>query len=71
MHYDEAWEEAHAEEFKREREASQSRKKLLESLNADAMIKIMFKDYLHKLSDFKVIELKKEYIDSRNCEGEN
>ena len=65
MHYDDAWEEAHEEQFKRERDMYQNRKQLLETLNAEEMVKIMFKAYLHKLSDFEVCELKRDYIDSR------
>ena len=45
-----------------EREASQSRKQLLETLNAEEMVRIMFKDFLHKLPDYKVFELKQNYV---------
>ena len=51
MHYDDVWEEEHSEQFKREKEASQNRKQLFETLNEEEMIRIMFKDFLHKLSD--------------------
>lgn len=65
MHYEDAWGEAHAAEFERKKITSQNRRQLLETLNAEEMIRIMFKDYLHKLSDSKVDEMKREYIDSR------
>lgn len=65
MHYDDVWEEEHSEQFKREKEASQNRKQLFETLNEEEMIRIMFKDFLHKLSDSKVYELKRDYIDSK------
>lgn len=65
LHYDDIWKEEHEEEFRRERVASENRKQLLETLNAEEMIKIMFKDYLHKLSDFKAEELKRDYIDNK------
>ena len=62
MHYDDIWEKEHSEQFKMEREASQSRKQLLETLNAEEMVRIMFKDFLHKLPDYKVFELKQNYV---------
>ena len=62
MHYDDIWGKEHEEQFKREREASQSRKYLLEILNTEEMMRIMFKDFLHNLSDSKVFELKRDYI---------
>lgn len=62
LHYDDIWEEEHLEQFKREIKASQSRKQLLETLNAEEMVRIMFKDFLHNLSDSKVFELKRDYI---------
>ena len=61
LHYDDIWEEEYSEQFKREKEASQSRKQLLETLNTDQMVRIMFKDFLHRLSDSKVFELKQDY----------
>lgn len=65
LHYDDIWEEEHSEQFKREREASQNRKQLLETLNAEEMVRIMFKDFLHNLTDSKVFQLKRDYIDSK------
>lgn len=62
LHYDDIWEKGHSEKFKKEREASESRKQLLETLNAEEMVKIMFKDFLHRLSDSKIFELKRNYI---------
>lgn len=44
---------------------SQTRKELLEILNEEDMIKIMFKDYLRKCSVGKIKELAKEYIERR------
>lgn len=63
LHYDDIWNEEHSEQFKKEREASESRKQLLETLNAEEMVKIMFKDFLHRLSDSKIFELKRDYVD--------
>lgn len=65
LRYDDIWEREHSEQFEKEREASQSRKQLLETLNAEEMVRIMFKDFLHRLSDSKVFELKRDYIDSK------
>lgn len=62
MHYDDIWEKEHSGQFKKEREASESRKQLLETLNTEEMVKIMFKEFLYRLSDVKVSELKKDYI---------
>lgn len=63
MHYDEPWEKAHEDEFRRERIALENRKQLAETLNVEEMVRIMFKDFLHNMSDYKVNELKREYID--------
>lgn len=62
MHHDDIWGREHSERFKKERETSQSRKQLLETLNTEEMVRIMFKDFLHRLSDSKVFELKRDYI---------
>lgn len=69
LHYDDIYEKEYEEKFKRERIASQNRKQLLETLNAEEMVRIMFKDYLHKLSDYKVYELKRDYIENRKNNG--
>lgn len=71
MHYDDIWEKEHEAEFKRERIASENRKQLLETLSTEEMIRIMFKDYLHKLSNYKVNELKREYVESGRYNAEN
>ena len=62
MHYDDIWEKEHSEQFKRERQASQSRKQLLEILNAEEMVKIMFENFLYKLSDSEVEMIKRDYV---------
>lgn len=69
MHYDDAWEESHKEQFETERTVSQTRKVLLDTLNEEDMIKIMFKDYLHKCSVGKIKELAKEYIRKKEDNG--
>lgn len=71
MHYDDIWEKEHETKFKRERIASENRKQLLETLSTEEMMRIMFKDYLHKLSDYKVNELKREYVESGRYNAEN
>lgn len=65
LHYDDIWKEENASQLERKRIASQNRRQLLETLNAEEMVRIMFKDYLYKLSDYKVFELKIDYIDNR------
>lgn len=69
LHYDDIWEEEHSEQFKREKEAYQNRKQLLETLNAEEIVRIMFKDFLHNLTDSKVFQLKRDYIDSKKIEN--
>lgn len=65
LHYDDIWEEENASQLERKRIASQNRRQLLETLNAEEMVRIMFKDYLHKLSDYKLNKLKRDYIDDK------
>lgn len=36
--------------------------RLLEILNTEEMVRIMFKEFLHRLPDVKISELKKDYI---------
>lgn len=65
MHYDDIWEKEHLEQFKRERQASQSRKQLLEILNAEEMVKIMFENFLYKLPDSEVEITKRNYVKAK------
>ncbi len=65
MHYDDTWEKLHAAQLESKNVASQNRKELLEALTTEEMIRILFEHHINKLSDIKVNDLKKEYIDCK------
>ena len=61
-HYDDCYYEAHKQEFERETKVRSCRKRLVDEISHDDMIKIMFTDFVKKKGDYEVIELGKEYL---------
>lgn len=61
-HYDDCYYEANKERFEREAKARNCRKRLVDELSHDDMIKIMFTDFIKKKDDYNSIKLAEEYL---------
>lgn len=59
MNYDEAFGELYKNKVECQKKANEAREDLLNKLNSEQMIRIMFARFLTKLNDKKVIDLAK------------
>jgi hypothetical protein len=60
--YSDCYHELHKYEIEREGTIEQYRKRMINELNTEDMIKIMFSDYVKRTGASDVIKLSKEYL---------
>ena len=61
-YYSDCYYEANKDEFERESKAKKYRKKMLDELSINNMIRIMFADFLDKKSDYDVIGIAEKHL---------
>lgn len=62
-HYSDCYYEANKDEFERERKARECRERMINELNWNKIIRIMFTDFIEKKSDYDVIKIAEKYLD--------
>ena len=60
--YSDVWNEMHAQQIKQEEIVKDVKKRLLEEVPVQSMIKIMFEDILNKKSDYDIAALGMQYL---------
>ena len=61
-HYNDCYFEANKERFERQRRAEEYKDKMIDELSTNAMIRIMFRDFLDKKRDYDVIDLAEKHL---------
>lgn len=62
-HYSDCYDKANKDEFERERKARECRERMINELNWNKIIRIMFTDFIEKKSDYDVIKIAEKYLD--------
>ena len=60
--YSDCYYELHKDEIERENRANNYRKRLVDEISHDDMIKIMFANFIQKQEDMMIIKLGEEYL---------
>ena len=60
--YSDVWNEMHAQQIRQEEIVKDVKKRLLEEVPVQSMIKIMFEDFLNKKSDYDIAALGMQYL---------
>lgn len=65
-HYDDCYYEAHKYEFEREAKAQKFKKRLIDEISHDDMIKIMFTHFIKTQDVSEIIKIGEEYLQENN-----
>lgn len=60
--YSDCYYELHKDEIERENKANNCRRRLINEISIDNMIKIIFVDFINKKDDYDTIKIAEEYL---------